>query len=202
MGKLLTAIINTLFPPRPQEALLQNVSFADINALYRPGKCGDITYLAHYDNPIIQACVVENKFQHSRRAAKLLGNLLQQWAVQEDKKTLLIPIPLGKERERTRLHNQSMSIIKQAGPNVHISNTVLKRQKETPPQTQLNRAERIKNIKGAFICNDKAFDWSDYEQVVIVDDVVTTGATLKSAKDALLPYIPTHILIRTLAIAH
>jgi predicted amidophosphoribosyltransferase len=202
MRKLLTEIINVLFPPRPTEKILQDNPSSDIYDVYRPGIFNTINFLSHYSNTYVQACIIENKFHHNKSAAKALGKILQQWVATENKKTLFIPIPLGIKRERTRMHNQTMSILIHAGENVHISNALLKRQKETPPQTKLNRVARMKNMKEAFVCTTESFDWADYEQVVIVDDVVTTGATLKAAQEAIAPYLPSHISLRILAIAH
>lgn len=202
MGKLLTAVVNLLFPPRPHEVVIQALNDSDVTALFQPGNFTGVTYLARYTDPKVQACIVENKFQHNRKAAKILGQLLKQWIQSERKKTLFIPVPLGKKRERERMHNQTLSILKQAGSGMHISTSLLKRLKETPPQTQLNRFDRIKNIKGAFVCNDNNIDWDKYEQVVIIDDVVTTGATLLAAQTALTKNIPPHIVIRTVAISH
>ncbi len=75
---------------------------------------------------------------------------------------------------------------------------VLARVRDTRPQTELSREERLTNVKDAFACiAPEAIVGKD---VVIVDDVVTTGATLTSAAHAILKHNPRSVTC--IALAH
>jgi len=90
---------------------------------------------------------------------------------------LIMPVPLTKRKKKLRGFNQSELIAKgladEFGLLISINNLI--RIKELPPQAALSRAERINNMKGAFgiLNNSELKDKS----VLVVDDVLTTGAT-------------------------
>ena len=90
--------------------------------------------------------------------------------------SVLIPVPLHKKRFAKRGFNQSMWIAnafkKELGEDVNILE-VLKRTRDTPTQTKLDRSKRKKNVKNAFLINKKN-TLSKSEKIVIVDDVYTT----------------------------
>jgi len=95
---------------------------------------------------------------------------------------LLVPIPLSKERLKTRGYNQSekiaQGIIKACPENIFtIDTTSIEKYKNTLPQARIsNRQKRLKNVSGAFRLRDKnAFT---NKIVIIIDDVTTTGATM------------------------
>jgi predicted amidophosphoribosyltransferase len=63
---------------------------------------------------------------------------------------------------------------------------VLVRVKPTTPQVGLSRAQRATNVQGAFSVPEEARLWVEGRVVVLIDDVMTTGATLNAAAPALL----------------
>jgi predicted amidophosphoribosyltransferase len=95
----------------------------------------------------------------------------------------LIPIPLGSRRLRRRGYNQSERIARALGAllDVAVHPEWLVRGRETPSQTALTPEQRSANVAGAF-----AAVGAPVGRCVLVDDVFTTGATLRAASDALI----------------
>jgi ComF family protein len=100
--------------------------------------------------------------------------------------SLLIPVPLHIKRLRERGFNQSLLLADKLGKkhNLPVSFSLLKRQKFILTQTGLNKTEREKNIKGAFVVTDKKK--VSNENIILVDDVYTTGATINECAKTLI----------------
>lgn len=96
---------------------------------------------------------------------------------------ILVPVPLHSRKQRARGYNQAEIIaraIEQAVPTAVVERC-LRRVRATPSQTFLSREERRRNMKGAFACVRPP---GGGERIILVDDVLTTGATLNAAVHA------------------
>ena len=92
---------------------------------------------------------------------------------------LIVPMPLHPRRLAERGFNQALEIARHLGRPIEPRGVL--RVKHTPPQTDLPYEERAKNVRGAFLCK---LDLSG-ASVAVLDDVMTTGATLNELARAL-----------------
>jgi predicted amidophosphoribosyltransferase len=200
-----------LFPPRVDEALLRGVSVDDFLALVSPRlvpetRPGTLALLP-FSEPRVRAAIHEAKYHGSERAFKLLGAVLAEYLQGHDdlenRKSRIVPIPLGKERLRERGFNQvqevSLRALKIIGKDsgIELDASLLKRTRETPSQVSLPRHSREENMRGAF---GAAHPLDSAYTYIVVDDVLTTGATLQAAIDALKEAGAENIL--AIALAH
>ncbi len=199
-------LCDTIFPPTEDSVLVRRcIREKNIEDFYTPGIIGNINYIGHMHAPTVRACVHEAKFFNNKKAIEILSCLLTLYITRNFPETeILIPIPLSKKRIRERGHNQVVSIIQETlkkipGPKMETS--ILKRARHTIPQTELNRDQRLTNLKGVFVVNNKtATNILKEKHVILLDDVTTTGSTLKEAFKALEPLHPKSLTL--VAIAH
>lgn len=104
-----------------------------------------------------------------------------------DERRALVPVPLSAARERERGYNQSERLAVALGRrwSVDVWTRVLERTRSTQTQTRLTPADRLRNVRGAFHVADAARNLLRGAHVVVVDDVVTTAATLNECAAAL-----------------
>ncbi|MDO9545289.1 MAG: ComF family protein [Pelolinea sp.] len=130
---------------------------------------------------IIQKIKYERGFGVIEYISKPLIECIINWGISAD---LIVPIPLGKQREKERGYNQSALI---ASPisnyfDIPINDHALTRIRETRSQVGLNYEERNNNIKDAFQADRSAVF---RKSVLLIDDIATTCATLNESAKAL-----------------
>ena len=119
------------------------------------------------------------KFQQQLSAAAIFASLLRPEIIQKNPEITLpdalLPVPLHKTRLAKRGFNQSLEISRKIAKekNIPLLINTIGRVKNTEAQTHLNKQQRLKNVKGCF----KILDAPLAKHIVIVDDVITTGAT-------------------------
>jgi ComF family protein len=133
--------------------------------------------------------VQELKFHGRRTLVGLLAPLLaatffEFWARNDF--DLIIPVPLHSKRKRDRGYNQSELLARALAARIAISfsGKTLVRSRSTLPQVGLSDSQRFENVRKAFCCVDPA-QVKD-KRVLLIDDVMTTGATVSSAAQTLL----------------
>jgi competence protein ComFC len=117
-----------------------------------------------------------------------LGDLLTRQAapaLAAQKWDLIVPVPLHPLKEREREFNQAERIARHLGQalRIPINTRLVRRAKFTGTQTHLTRSQRAENVEGAFI--PRAGKQLAGEKVILVDDVLTTGATTSACARAL-----------------
>jgi ComF family protein len=110
---------------------------------------------------------------------------------------LILPVPLSKERLQTRGFNQAWLLARElarpACSTAGADSSLLLRVKNTRPQTELKREARLANVKGAFQIDPLRAPAVKGRRVVLVDDVMTSGASLFTAAQALRSAGAAHI---------
>lgn len=99
----------------------------------------------------------------------------------------VLPLPLHRSRERERGYNQAALLASGLGEALGrpVLTGLLRRQRQTARQADLDRAERRANLAGAFTAPSNHSDLAG-RSLLLVDDVLTTGATASAATEALL----------------
>ncbi len=141
-------------------------------------------------SPEVQTIIHYLKYMDFRQLAKIIGKAMGEKLIRfgsSPKDTILIPVPLHRTRIRERGYNQS-ELLCQAiyeATGLPFSDNILKRIRYTQSQTRLTAKERHQNVAGAFKAVSKK-ELND-KTIFLVDDVLTTGATMNScAKELFL----------------
>jgi ComF family protein len=194
-----------IFPPRVDELALRSVSIEDfltqVVPRVVPETRPETVVLLPFEVAVVRAAIHEAKYHGSSKAFKFLAAALAEYLRDADdiRKAIIVPVPLGKERLRERGFNQVEEIARLAVEELDITMdaTILKRTRETISQVSLPRRAREENMRGAFLATHSVDPAYTY---IVIDDVITTGATLQAAIDALKEAGAEHII--PLALAH
>ena len=112
---------------------------------------------------------------------------------------VLIPVPLNPRKQRKRGFNQSEAIAKglSAGLSIPLNSHTLTRPLATSTQTRKSRYDRYLNVSGKFKVTDPAL--LENRHILLVDDVITTGATLEACAEELLSVPGVSVSVAALA---
>jgi ComF family protein len=147
-------------------------------------------YAARYEE-VMKKCICLFKYEGKTQLAGPLGKLMSDFAVRNigaEEIDVIVPVPLHPVKLRERQFNQSELLAAHLARkmNKNMVRDKVRRIKYTAPQTELKRDQRLRNVRGAFLVRKNA-DFKE-KTVLLVDDVLTTGATLhecaKALKDA------------------
>lgn len=130
-----------------------------------------------------------------------IGRLMRDWSIEAD---IIIPVPLHRIKHRERGYNQSEFIAQGIASVVKkpILMDVVRRTRYTQTQTRLNIEERRKNMEGAFEMVSNVSNILDGKSCLIVDDVITTGATINSCAKEILAVGDSTIIAASAALAN
>lgn len=141
-----------------------------------------VPYLKNYERIIKQFKFNHGEYLKRSMASLMIDELLRK-GIEFD---LILPIPIHKKSLRDRGYNQAFLLAEEIARvfEKKVYTNILLRKSESSIQSGLNRKERSKNSEGVF----SVFKKEDIigKKVLIVDDVITTGVTLKTATEVLI----------------
>ncbi len=135
------------------------------------------------------------KFQERPAWARSVAQLMKSapWVEPAlERADMLLPMPLSTQRLQWRGYNQAQ-LLSQALDRAKTRHQLLLKTKDTPPQSSLPRSERLANVRGAFAVDPLQSHLVRGKKVVLVDDVMTSGASLCAAAMSVRQAGATHI---------
>ena len=157
--------------------------------------------ILRYEN-IVREKIIEYKFNEKT----YLYNTMEKIILNDEKicsflkkYDIIIPVPMYKKRKQSRGYNQTELISKKLAKDLKIesSNKVLRKVIDTKKQSTLTKKERIKNVENAFnVVNSKSIE----NNVILLDDIFTTGSTLNECSRMLKLAGTKEIAILTIAV--
>jgi ComF family protein len=137
---------------------------------------------------VLEKLMYQLKYKGKKEVGDYLGRLMGRAIEQTSFQTAdaFVPLPLFPKKERARGYNQAAIVCEGIAAVMHkpVWNNVVKRLSTTETQTRKNRIQRWENMKGRFMVSDAAKLTGRH--VLLVDDVITTGATLEACATELV----------------
>lgn len=190
--------LDFIFPPSVSELELRNLDRENVFNRLPECKSSEFPFIKSvfsYKNEIVRELIWQIKYKKNRGAIDIAGyalysKLLELYKlnIENGEQILLVPIPISKERRKERGYNQCELIIDSVKShdtdNIFIYDySLLKRISNIEKQTFKNRSERIENAKNIFDINKKNNIYDKKINIILIDDVSTTGSTLSVARE-------------------
>lgn len=208
-------LLDLLFPRPTSVIRLEQCSVQTLLKNLPPAKQHPLPYIEsafEYRNPLTKKIVWEIKYRNNTNLTKkiathlhdiLLEQLSEDSLFNNAQPPVLVPIPISDHRKKTRGFNQALLLahyIYQTSPETYrkIATPLVYKKNYIPQTTIKHKGKRMENINNCFrIHNSKEIQ---KENIILIDDVSTTGATLKEARKILLEHGAKHV--RAITIAH
>lgn len=204
LNLIVEKILNTLFPEHCIGCNLEGELLCEKCILKipppKPNECAiKITSVFCYKNDTTKKAIHFLKYKNKKGLGKIFARSLHDIILEElvEQKTfsnfsnpILVPIPLSKKKLKERGFNQSEIIAREMslidnGELLTLSTDILYKTKDTMSQASIkNRSKRMQNLKGCF--STKRQHLIKNKNIILIDDVTTTGATINEAGKILL----------------
>ncbi len=193
MLRILEKILSFVFPKNETVELLETMSEEKIlESIPHPEEIDDnkLKCIFNYKNDLAKQAIWEIKYKANKKISDKFAKLLYEFIISEIsdaclysnfQKPIIVPVPSSKQAIKSRGFNQCEIIVKKIesldeAKFFEFNFDGLKKIKETNNQSKTrNRTERLKNLEGAFEAKPEIFSGKN---VIIIDDVITTGATM------------------------
>lgn len=130
----------------------------------------------------VQSLLHSMKYEKIKSIGRMFGEEIAAHIakITETKFDFAVPVPLHRAKERERTYNQSHFICRGIADklDIKIRNKSIKRVRFTQTQTKLHKLERKENVLGAFCFREKFREEFAGKNIILADDVITTGATI------------------------
>lgn len=155
-----------------------------------------------YHQNLTQNLIKNFKYQYLQilqaPLTKILAKKIEQLNLNKD--FIITNVPLHPKKRKKRGFDQTEILAKNLSTKINAPYyPLLKRCKNTKPQAQLERIERLDNLQEAFVAKEIDQNLVQNKTIILIDDVATTGTTLNEAAKALLRLAPKEIIALVLA---
>jgi ComF family protein len=161
------------------------------------------SYLYYLQNPMVKELIDNIKYYDNKELGIYLGKEMARNALQDyrDEIDIILPLPLHTSKLLARGYNQSLLLAEGIRDIIDkpIIDENIVRIRNTQSQTLLSKSSRLENVKDAFVVKDSSIFQN--KKILLVDDVVTTGASLSAAGRPILASACKQLSIFTLATA-
>ena len=157
-----------------------------------------LTYPLFY-NAYLRDIIKRYKFQDETHLYKILGNFIYEEALKRgvfDRVDTLVPVPLYKRSLRQRGYNQSLLLAQyvQEKTGLDLRTDLVTKIRPTKEQKHLEGKKRLANLKGSMKVEDEIYG----KKILLIDDIFTTGSTVKSIQNA-MKKAPLHMEVLVIA---
>jgi competence protein ComFC len=166
---------------------LDNFSYIKNNKNEIPSGVDGILIGASFDNELIRKMIHNFKYKFVQDFKKPLARIIQKKIMEEringfeiNDYDFVVPVPLHRWRESWRGFNQAQLLAQELAYNfrIPVGDSLISRVKFTKTQSKLKKEKRIKNLKNAFKVKKGMEDKIKAKNILVVDDVITSGSTV------------------------
>ena len=129
---------------------------------------------------ILREIILSYKFEGFKNLSKVLAKVIEKditHFIRKNNINLILPVPSSKSIEKKRGFNHLEEILKNINSCRNLMSSNLKKMKDTPLQIEVSGKNRAQNLKNAFYLKD--YKYLEGKNILIFDDILTTGSTLK-----------------------
>lgn len=152
----------------------------------------------------VRQLLYELKYHGNKEVGEVMGRIMAAELLSScffEGIDLIIPVPLHRRKERQRGYNQSECVARGIADitGLPVYTHLVVRDRYTATQTHKGQYERWENVRNLFVCSSP--ELLENKNILLVDDVLTTGATIVSCADALHNIPGLRVSVLTLALA-
>ena len=190
---ILNILLDFLFPKEKIETEIENMSAKEIlergntDVVLAKARISSITSIFSYKDPFVKKLIEIVKYKGNKKVIDNCGEIIYKEIIKTKHKNLiLIPIPSSNKRRREKGFNQTEllceSILKNNPELFDYQKNILIKTKHRISQTKLKRKDRLDNLKNSMeIKNSESEELIKNREIILIDDVWTTGATTSEA---------------------